>query len=306
MNPKSAPPAPAAAPDPQIAALAARQHGVVTRQQLTELGLGPTGVRARLRTRRLIALHRGVYAVGHARLRREGRWYAAVLACGPGAVLSHADAAAMWQIRASSSPSIHVTVPSRNGRKRRPGIRIHRPRRLAPEEVTAIDGIPVTTVARTLLDLADVLKGQGLKRAIDEADYLRLLDMTSLTAVVDRNPGRRAARLLALAKAPAERTRTQLEARALGIVERHELPKPKVNHPLLGYEIDLLWPEAKLAVELDGYGAHGTRKAFQADRERDRRLIAAGYRPIRFTNEDLKDGSAVARELRRLLRSSAG
>jgi very-short-patch-repair endonuclease len=292
--------------DLSVFALAARQHGVVTRDQIAEVGLGRAGIDARLRRRRLIRLHRAVYAVGHAQLTREGRWLAAVLACGPGAVLSHTDAGALYGIVANPAGRIHVTVPSQNGRLAGSGIRVHRSRRLTAEDVTVRDGVPVTTLERTLLDLADVLTTRALRRATREADYLRVLDLTPLVAVVERSPGRRGRKLLMAASAEPERTRSELEARALTLIAHHGIKEPKVNHPLLGYEIDLLWPDERLAVELDGYAAHGTRDAFQSDRARDRRLVAAGYTPLRFTHRDLRDGRRFAAELRAALRSSAG
>jgi len=137
-----------------------------------------------------------VYTFGHDRLRLEGRWTAAVTACGPGAVLSHRDAAQLWKLRHSNSAVIDVTVPSQNGRIRRRGIRVHRSGRLAPKEVTERSGIPVTTVARTLLDLADVLDRQALRRAVTEAEYTGRFDLDSVIAVVKSNPGRRGAKLM--------------------------------------------------------------------------------------------------------------
>ena len=288
-----------------MAAVAARQYGLVTRDQLRELGLGPTGIGARIRTRRLHRLHRGVYSVGHNVLLEQAYWLAAVLACGRGAVLSHLSAAALWEIRGDPGAHVHLTVPSQAGRARRPRIRIHRSRRLAPEDVTIHEGIPVTTVARTLLDLADVLSKQALKRAIDESEYRRLFDLTAVVAAVGRNPNRRSRKLVALAAGPAELTRSPLEDRFLAIVQRHGLPRPQVNHQVAGYQVDFYWPHAKLVVELDGFAAHGTRRAFQSDRERDRRLTLAGLTPIRLTAQDLRNERALADELRSLVRSSA-
>jgi predicted transcriptional regulator of viral defense system len=160
--------------DTRVSELAERQYGVVTFGQLRGLGLGEHWIYERVRTKRLHRLHRGVYAVRHEQLRRHGHWIAAVLACGPGAVLSHASAAALWSIRGSAATVIDVTVPSRAGRLSRSGIRVHRSRRLGSQDVTTNDGIAVTTVARTLVDLADVLPKQALKRALDESEYLRL------------------------------------------------------------------------------------------------------------------------------------
>jgi hypothetical protein len=283
--------------DLRLGALARRQYGVVTVAQLLALGVGEHGIYERVRTGRLLRLHRGVYAVGHEHLRRQGHWLAAVLACGPGAVLSHQSAAALWEIRPSASSVVHVTVPTQNGRVRRRGVRVHRSGRIAPDEVTVMDGIPVTTLARTLLDLADVLPRQDLRRVINESEYRHLFDLASITAVVDANPGRRGKRLLSLAQGPAHLTRSELEQRFLALVERHGLPDPVAGAWLEGYEVDFLWPDAKLAIELDGFDAHTTRAAFQRDREKDRRLTRAGYRPIRVTALDLRQERELAREL---------
>lgn len=281
---------------PRLSELAERQWGVVTRAQLVELGLGDSGLRDWVRSGRLRRLYRGVYAVGHNRLRLEGRWLAAVFACGPGAVLSHLDAAALWELRQSQSVLIDVTVPSRNGRAKRPGIRIHRSSRLRPEEVTVRHSIPVTTVARTLLDLADVLQRQALKRVITEAEYLKRFDLNAINAVVQNNPGRRGARLVACVGA-GERTRSELEDRFLELVERHGLARPMAGVWIEGYEADFLWPEARLIVELDGLAAHGTRSALRRDRRRDRVLWRAGYRTMRLTDDALDDEDAVLDDL---------
>jgi very-short-patch-repair endonuclease len=282
---------------PGLADLAARQWGVVTRAQLTALGVGDSGVRDWVQSGRLHRLYRGVYAVGHDRLRSEGRRLAAVLACGPGAVLSHRDAAALWDLRQSHSAYIDVTVPSRNGRRRQHGIRLHRTSRLRPEEVTVRDGIPVTTVARTLLDLADVLQGQALRRVITEAEYLNRFDLTAIDAVVENNPGRRGAKLLAAAGARRHRTRSKLEDRFLAFLERHRVEEPQTGVWIEGYEADFVWTRAGLVVELDGFAAHKTRSTFNADRLRDRRLWKAGFRTMRLTDQALDDEHAVLDDL---------
>ena len=181
------------------------------RAQLTAAGIGDSGVRDWVKSGRLHRLYRGIYAYGHDRLRLEGRWLAAVMACGPGAVLSHRDAAQLWELRQSNSALVDVTVPSRNGRVRRAGIRVHRSGRLAVEEISTKDGIPVTTVARTLPDLADVLPQQALRRAVTEAEYRNRLDITSINAVVYNNPGRSGARLMEAAMGKGHRTRSPLE-----------------------------------------------------------------------------------------------
>jgi very-short-patch-repair endonuclease len=249
---------------------------------LAAIGVGTEGIAARIGRGRLHRLHRGVYAVGHLSLRAEAYWIAAVLAAGPGAVLSHASAAALWALRPSASALVDVTVPSRSDRRRRPKLRMHRTGRLAPDEVTRHSRIPVTTVARTLLDL------------------------TSLRAVVHANPGRRGTSLLTLAGAAPERTRSPLEDRFLELIERHHLPRPQVNEGVTGPEADFVWTEQKLIVETDGRGAHLTRAAFENDRLRDRANLRAGYITIRLTDKALDDEAAVVADLRARLRSSGG
>jgi very-short-patch-repair endonuclease len=247
-------------------------------------------------------IHRGVYTVSSARPRTEGYWLAAVLACGPGAVLSHRSAASLWELRPSWAATIDVTVPARAGRKKRRGIRVHRSRRLTADETLVRDGVPVTTVARTLLDLAAVLPTQALRRAIDESEHQGRFDLTALTAVVESNPGRRGAKVLALAKEPSQRTRTDLEDDLLAFCRRHRLPRPAVGMEIQGYEVDFAWPDANLMVETDGLAAHRTRRAFEDDRIRDRRTLRAGYHTIRLTGRALRhDQEEVASDLRALL-----
>jgi hypothetical protein len=288
--------------DRLIAEIADRQYGLVTWEQLLGLGVGKQGIVERVRSGRLHRVHRGVYSVGHGVLRREAHWLAAVLACGSGAVLSHRSAAALWEIAADSTTAVDVTVPTQNGRRGRRGIRVHRSGRLSPAEVTVQEGIPVTTVARTLLDYADVASQPSLKRAIDESEYRRRFDLRAVRAVVDGNPGRRGALLLGLAQRPPELTRSELETLFLALVERHALPRPLVGAKLGSYTADFLWPHARLIVETDGLASHGTWTALERDRRRDRRLLAAGYRTVRLTREALeREGSAVADELRALL-----
>lgn len=172
-----------------MAKLAAEQHGVVCRRQLAEFGIDDAAIGRRIAKGRLHRIFPGVYSVGHARLITEGRWMAAVLACGSGAVLSHLDAAALWQIYAGTGARVHVIVQSR---RTVAGLWIHRARRLHPDDVTTHHGIPVTSVARTLVDLTDVLSHERLLRAIRETEYQRLLDQDALAAAVERAHGRNA------------------------------------------------------------------------------------------------------------------
>jgi very-short-patch-repair endonuclease len=290
----------------RLVAIAAGQYGLLTRAQLLAAGVGSRGITRMLSDGRLVRLHRGVYALGRDALRPEAYWLAAVLACGHGAVLSHQSAGALWGLRPSAATSVSVSVGSTNGRAQRRGIGLHRCRRLRDDEVTEHRGIPVTTVARTLLDLADVLSRQSLKRTIDEAEYLRLLDLTSLKAVVDNNPGRRGATLMSLITTPPQLTKSRLERAFLALVERHGLPRPQVNFDIEGYVADFVWPDHKLIVETDGAAAHDRPGAFHRDRLRDRRLLRAGYRTIRLTDELLDDERAVVDDLRHLMMERAG
>jgi predicted transcriptional regulator of viral defense system len=295
--------------DGLIAALAHRQHGVVGRAQLVRLGLGRRAIGHRLGCGRLHRVHRGVYAVGHRVLSQEATWMAAALAGGPNAVLSHRSAAALWGIRTGGPTRVEVTVP--RALRSRTGLHVHRGV-LAADEVTAVRGIPVTTAARTLLDLAAVLTPARLERAVEEAERLRLGDDPSLHALVARHPRRRGVatlrRILDDAQIAVAFTRSELEERFLAFLADAGLPRPLVNAPveLLGgtrVEADCLWPAERLAVELDGHASHATRAAFERDRARDRGLQAAGWRVVRITWRHLHgEPQSLAAELRMLLR----
>ena len=293
--------------DTEIAALAERQHGVVARRQLLELGVDRHAIRYRLLVGRLYVLHPGIYAVGHRAVSVAARDMAAVLACGPGALLSHRAAGSRWRLRPSARPGIDVTVPRRRGE--REGIELH-VGLVPPDERTMRDGIPVTTVPRTLLDLAAVLRPDQLERAIEQAELLRLTDPLSLPVVLQRYPGRRGTatlrRLLAGAQLGATVTRSTLEERFLAFVADIGLPRPEVNAWLRldgeWIEVDCLWRAERVALELDGHRVHGTRAAFERDRSRDRLLHVEGWTPVRITWRQLaRDASGLESDLRALL-----
>jgi very-short-patch-repair endonuclease len=284
--------------------LAERQHGVVGRCQILDAGVGRRVVERRLEAGRLHVVQRGVYAVGHRVLTREGQWMAAVLAAGPRAALSHRSAAALWMVR--SSTELEVTVPT--GRAR-PGIMIHRA--LVPaDELTTQRGIPVTTVPRTLFDLAGNLPRHQVERAINEAEVRRLADPLSLADLLDRYPRRLGAPAIrSILHDGVTVTRSELEARFLSFLRKCGLPRPETNTRLhvagRWIECDCLWRERGLIVELDGWAAHGTAAAFERDRARDRILQAHGWRLARVTWRQLRDdGRAVAYDLSALLSSS--
>jgi very-short-patch-repair endonuclease len=291
----------------ELARLATRQHGVVARRQLRAIGFGEKAIKVRLDAGRLSAIHREVFAVGHSRMSRNGRWLAAVLAYGDFALLSHRTAAALWELARPGSSPIDVGGPiGRQGLLRRQGIWIHRGR-LHPEDRAERAGIPVTTVARTLFDYAEVVDFGRLERAWEEADRLKRLRLDEVERVCERGYGRRALkptrRLLAAARA-VTRTRSPLEDRFQAFVRFHDLPPHSTNVDVLGSEVDALWPAAKLIAELDSWEFHSHRAAFQRDRARDTRLLVAGYRTIRVTHERLdKEAATLASEIRELLRA---
>jgi hypothetical protein len=280
--------------DAAIAEPAERQWGVVSMAQLRDMGLGARAVQQRAGAGRLRRVHRGVYAVGHGILRREGRWMAAVLACGPGAVLSHRSAAACWELLPSAASLIDVTAAlSRAGV---PGIRLHRSRSLDARDTTSHRGIPVTTVSRTLLDLAASIRPERLERALAQAQRLELYDHRAITDLIARSNGHRGRGVLAraISREDPKWTRNDYEASFLALVRDAGLPEPLVNLPLTApdhprLEVDLCWPTHRLIVELDGWETHRTRAAFEADRRRDAALQAAGWRVVRFTWHEPRD-----------------
>lgn len=287
--------------DEQVARLAARQHGVVAAEQLRALGVSRDAVKHRVRQRRLTPLHRGVYRVGPVPS-PLGDLMAATLACGPTGVLSHHSAAALLGIRRPERGAVHVTVTKGQSRTR-PGLRVHRTRSLGPDEVTRWNGIPTTSAARTLLDLAAVLPRRDLKRAIEEAQVQRHLDHSSLVAAVENargHPG--VAALRAATPQEVRMTRSEAERRLLELIERAELPRPRTNVIVAGYEVDLFWPDEGLVVEVDGFAFHGSREAFERDRRRDGELMAVGLRVVRVTWRQLveKPEAVIARLARSL------
>jgi very-short-patch-repair endonuclease len=273
---------------------------LVDRRQLVAMGLRHHEIDYRVRVGRLIVVHRGVYAVGHARLTLAGRWMAAVLASGEGAVLSHRSAAMLWGIRRTDRTAIEVISP-RWGRSGR-GIERHRVQ-LGTDEMTVRNGIPTTSVTRTLLDLAAVLTSRQLQRAVNQAEVLQLTDPLPLSAAVERHRGHRGVRALRALTADASITRSELEDRFREFLLDHELPMPETNALVGPYEVDCLWRAERVVIELDGRDTHDTQHAFEADRARDRALQAAGHRVVRITWRQLRgEPAAVAADLRALLR----
>jgi len=220
---------------------------------------------------------------------------AAVLACGRRGVLSHRSAAALWGLGPRWRDPIEVSAPSR---KRVEGVLVHRSRTLTSQEVTVHFGIPVTTVARTLLDLADVLDDRALARAVNDAQLKQRLRLDDLGALLADSPGRNTARLTPFVEGACGPTRSVFEDAFLAFVDEYGLPRPEVNETIAGHEVDMLWRDERLIVELDSRDYHDADQPFERDRDKDADLLVAGYSVVRITWRRLRD--APAREARRL------
>jgi very-short-patch-repair endonuclease len=294
--------------DRRIGDLAEQQHGVVGRWQLELLGIGRRPIQRRLDCGALHRLHQGVYAVGHRALTIEARWMAAVLACGPGAVLSHRSAGQLWGIVPRRDGVPEVTRPGFF--RQRAGILCHRSS-IPLDEIGELLKIPVTSAPRTQLDLAGMVSQRELERAMHEAEVHRLTDRLSLPDLLARYPRRRGAatlRGLLAAKAPAGETQTDLEELFVEFLDAHGLPRPRLNAtlPIRGRLLrpDCMWLEQRLIAELDGRDVHRTDRAFESDRQRDRMLLAEGWRSTRITWRQLQgEPAAIAADLRGLLRA---
>lgn len=282
-----------------VAAVAARQHGIVSRRQLVDLGYRRDAITRLLRTGHLHRLHRGVYAVGHTRIVREGHWLAAVLACGDGAFLSHGPAGQLLGIIDGRERfALHVSLTGRVDR-RPAGIVTHRPRSLSAADTTIRHAIPTTSATRTVFDLASRLSPLQTRRAFEQAEK-RGLDRIRLAALLAAQPNRKGAGVIRLLLAdrvlPLAETRSRLEELLLEICRDHGLPLPAANVPLLGYEVDFLWPAARFVVEVDG-GGHLDRPQRDRDNARDLELGRAGHLVRRYTYSALADRDAVAAEI---------
>jgi very-short-patch-repair endonuclease len=283
-----------------VQALAGRQHGIVTWEQLRAAGLSRREIERRVEAGWLIRLHKGVYAVGHTALTNHSHLLAAVYACGPEALASHRAAGALWGILRGDQP-IEVTAP--RGRKPRKGMTVHRSRWIHEEDRALIDNIPVTSLARTIVDLADVLPEKRLANAVHEAEVLRLFDLKRVERVLARLRGRKGRhklrRVLAAYGDVQPFTRSRAERLVLELCNEHGLPKPRVNAWIGSHEVDFHWPEAGLVLEFDGGAVHRTTRAFHEDRRRDRSLAAQGIHVVRATTRD--EAAELAKELKAIL-----
>jgi len=293
--------------DREIALIAKPQHGLISLDQLRGLGMDRKTAHKRVELGALHQVHTGVYSVGHSPLSRESRFMAAVLACGPSAVLSHRSAAVLLRLRKDSHTWIDVTAPNRRGRIPM-GINAHRDGSLRPADRTSTRGIPCTNVSRTLLDLAAVVPVWELRKAISEAEVLRILDHAAVRQLIKRSRGRRGVARLRMVMdeihPQTKRTRSDMEIDFLRMCERADLPQPEVNVKLEvgGRRVmpDFLWRDAGLVVEADSRRYHDTGSAFQSDRKREQQLQLAGWRVSRCTWEQIE------REPRRLAETIRG
>jgi very-short-patch-repair endonuclease len=287
-----------------MAELARCQYGVVARRQLLDRGMSSKAIDGRIGHGQLHEVFRGVYVIGARRISRMGRWKAAVLAGGDGVLLSHRSAARLWRLLPPASGRIDVTCPP--GRiVRRKGIVSHESA-VRDDEWLVKDGISVTSPFRTIFDLAARVPMREVERAFHEAEVREVTDRVSLPMLLERYPGRRGAkkvRALLESPEPMTITRNDFEEAFLSLVDAHGLPRPRMNAHLAirgrFFEIDALWEEQSFAVELDSRGVHGTRKRFESDRQRDRILVAEGWRTMRVTWQQLQvEPEAIMGDLR--------
>lgn len=287
-----------------LAKLAERQHGVVSIRQVTgPLGNSRSAVYRAVDAGRLHRLHPGVYAVGHTHLSPHGHCLAAVLACGPDALLSHVSAAWLWNLTKTSPLPASVSTP--HYRKPRRPLRLHEAHSITPEDRALREGIPVTSLPRTLLDLAATVRFDWLEKMVEKSEERGLFGLREVEDLLARTVGHhghgRLRRAIALYK-PSSFTRSGLEKRWLELVLSVGLPQPHMNYVEQGFELDCYWPEYRFAVELDLFETHGTRAAFERDRERQEELLLAGITMTRVTGPRLeREPDEVIRRVARLL-----
>jgi very-short-patch-repair endonuclease len=278
-------------PDRAIAAIATAQLGLITRDQLVDLGLGRGAIEHGLERGRLTSIHRGVYAVAHLALALPAKQLAAVLACGRAAFLSHHSAAAVWGFEPSAEGETEVTMVGRDAARRREGIRVHRVVAIDPRDVRRRQNVPITSPARTLLDIAPDLSDRELERAFDDGLVRRIFTRQAAIALLARSPrrpgGARLAELARVRDRASTVTRSDAEECFLALVRRARLSEPEVNVRVGRYIADFLWRDQRLIVEVDGYAFHSSRRSFERDHERDLVLKSAGFDVLRFTRRQI-------------------
>lgn len=285
--------------DFEVAGVATRQHGVIARRQLLAIGLGERVIKRRIARGHLHVLYRGVYAVGHRRLTTRGRYMAAVLACGRDAVLSHRCAADLWNLRVGGT---RLEVSVAGARRRRSGsILVYQPRNLPPQDRTEIDGIPITSLARTLVDLAAVVDSRRLGRAFEEAERIGELDLRTVNDVLARSPNRKGTgnvRALLAERRPTTDTREGLERDFADIVREAGLPAPAYNVLVEGFLVDAAWMPQRLIVEIDSWAFHDkTRHNFENERARHTALQLKGWTVVRLTKGQMPDAARIINAL---------
>lgn len=287
----------------RLARLSERQHGIATRRQLRAIGYSNPAITRAAKAGRLHRVHRGVYAVGRNDLSDHGRCIAAVAACGPDALLSHTSAAWLWGLVPNCGMPPEVSVPRRGGAKS--SIRLHHAPALRARDRTEIERIPVTALPRTLLDLAACVSAARLRKAIERAERMELLDLRAIESLLARTKGHpgygRLRQALQAYREPAF-TRSELERRFLRLLREAGLPRPATNAFVAGYELDAYWEHERFAVELDTYEFHGGRVAFEVDRKRQEDLMLAGIEVVRITGRRIdREPGEVMERLGRLL-----
>lgn len=291
-----------------LAALAHRQHGVVSSRQLERLGYSHSSVHRAAVKGQLHRLHQGVYAVGHTNLSLHGHCLAAVLGSGPGSLLSHYSAGWLLGLVPTRPIPVHVTTPV--PRRRRGSVRIHHSRTLIDADRTLEQGIPVSSVARTALDLAAVVRFRTLRRLIRRSEELEVFDLADFRSLLTRNRGHRGVSPLVRALAiyePPRFTRSELEREFLRLLALGGQPEPVTAFNVAGYELDVYWPELRFAVELDVYATHGSHEPFEEDRQRDEDLKLAGVELTRVTGHRLgREPRQVMDRIARLLDQRRG
>jgi very-short-patch-repair endonuclease len=281
-----------------------RQHGVVTRADLLALGFGARSIEHRVASGRLYLVARGIYAVGRRELSPEGRWMAAVLSCGEGAVLSHLSAAKLWGIGRDVEGRIDVTIPRRS-RLERPGVKVRCRPNLQAGSVVRWRGIPVTDPVQTLIDVATELTERRLERYVNEADKLDLVDPETLRAALGAHRGELGVKKLAtlLDRHTFRLSDSDLEVLFRPLAVAAGLSIPQTKHWLLGYEVDFYFPDLELIVETDGLRYHRTPAQQARAAKRDQVHVAAGYRVLRFTHWQVAHAAnEVTDVLRRIAR----
>ena len=249
-----------------------------------------------------------MYAVGHTHLSRHGEALAAVLACGPGALLSHYSAAWLWDLANVAPAPFHVTTSI--WRTPKPPLRLHQSLALTDVDRALREGIPVTSLPRTLLDLAAAIHFDWLEKMVERSEELGLFDLRAVEELLGRTVGHhghgRLRRAISLYR-PSSFTRSGLENRWLELVLAAGLPQPRMNHFEHGFELDCYWPEHRFAVELDVFETHGTRAAFERDRKRQEDLLLVGIAMTRVTGPRLeREPEEVIRRVARLLDQRRG